>query len=310
MSDIKLGVMYDRLFTAVPSSDYATTVEDLGFDSIWVPEGFINETPELDIMMSMSAMIHNTKRITVGTSVLLLPLRNPAILAKEVATLDFLSGGRIVLGIGTGGSHDSNPTDFEVCNVSLKERGARCDENLDVMTKLWSGVSVSHDGRFYRFNNMTMEPAPVQKPHPPIWVGGVVDAVLRRTARICDGFLPLSITAQEYVRMWDKIQSYGDEYGRDTSKITKAMLMFYNLADGREEGRRIGEDVINRRRGFDVSFPSDDRYAFGTVKDCVGAIENFVKVGVTHFVFCPIAPVQEIMGQVERLGKEILPHFK
>ena len=310
MTDVKIGIHYSRLHDTVPLPQFARAVEDLGFDSIWVPEGLVNQVPTTDIMMSMSAMIHNTKRITVGTSVLLLPLRNPAILAKEVATLDFLSGGRIVLGIGTGGSHDSNPTDFEVCNVSLKERGARCDENLDVMTKLWSGVSVSHDGRFYRFNNMTMEPAPVQKPHPPIWVGGVVDAVLRRTARICDGFLPLSITAQEYVRMWDKIQSYGDEYGRDTSKITKALHMFSGLGESREEVRRLGEATINRRRGFLSVLQGDDRYTFGTVKDWVDTLETFIKVGVRHFIFNPLCPVEQVMDQVECIGKEILPYFK
>jgi hypothetical protein len=88
------------------------------------------------------------------------------------------------------------------------------------------------------------------------------------------------------------------------------MLMFYNLADSREEGRRMGEDVLNKRRGFDVTLPGDGRYAFGTVQDCVQALENFVKIGVSYFVFCPIAPMQEVMDQVERLGTEILPHFR
>ncbi len=310
MSNVNLGVMFDRLFTIVSLPQYASAVEDMGFDSVWVPEGLVNETPEMDIIMSMSGFIHKTKKITVGTCVLLLPLRNPAILAKEVATLDFLSGGRVVLGIGVGGSLDSNPASFEVSGVSLRERGARCDENLEIMTKLWSSTAVSHKGRFYQFNNMKMEPTPVQKPHPPIWAGGVVDAVLRRTARYCDGFLPLSVNSQEYVKLWDSIERYGEQYGRDTSKITKAMLMFYNLADSREEGRRMGEDVLNKRRGFDVTLPGDGRYAFGTVQDCVQALENFVKIGVSYFVFCPIAPMQEVMDQVERLGTEILPHFR
>ncbi len=310
MADIKIGIHYSRLHNTVPLPEFARMVEDMGFDSVWVPEGLVNEVPALDIMMAMSAFVHHTKNMTVGTSVLLLPLRNPAILAKQMATLDLQSGGRTVLGIGAGGSHDSNPIAFEVCNVSLKERGARCDEYLDIMTKLWTGTSVSHNGRFLQFKDMTMEPRPVQQPHPPIWTGGYTEGMLKRTARICDGFVPVGVSAREYAKLWDKIQAYGEGYGRDVSGLTKALHLFSGFGDSRQEARKVGEATVNERRGFEVTLQDDDRYAFGTLEDCMETMESFIKVGVTHFIFNPLRPIENVMGQVERLGKEVVPHFK
>ncbi|MEE9198698.1 MAG: LLM class flavin-dependent oxidoreductase [Dehalococcoidia bacterium] len=310
MADIKFGVIYSRLHQVTPIPEFARAVEGLDFDSLWVTEGLANELPALDIMLALGAFVHHTQRITLGTCVVLVPLRNPAILAKQTATLDLLSGGRIVLGVGVGGSQNSNPASFHVCGVSTKERGARCDEALEIMTKLWTGASVSHSGRFYQFQDIFMEPRPIQRPHPPIWAGGAAVGVLRRTARWCDGFVPTAVSAQEYARLWDRVQRFGEEYRRDTSGITRAVHLYYCLAGSREEAREIAEDTLTQRYGYKVTLHDDDRYAIGTVKDCIRTIESFIKVGVTHFVFNTARPLPEVLGQVERLGQELMPHFK
>ncbi|MFQ5875081.1 MAG: LLM class flavin-dependent oxidoreductase [Dehalococcoidia bacterium] len=310
MADIKFGVIYSRLHPVVPIPKFAEAAEGLGFGSLWVTEGLANEMPALDILMALGGLVHHTNSITVGTCVLLLPLRNPAILAKEVATLDYLSGGRVVLGVGVGGSDNSNPASFQVCGVSVKERGARCDEGLEVMTKLWTGHPVSHSGRFYKFEDIAMEPGPVQQPHPSIWAGGAAEGVLRRTARWCDGFVPTNVSSKEYVQLWDRIERYGEQYGRDASRITKAVHLYYCLAGSREEARAIAQDTLTKRYGYKAKLHGDDRYAFGTVEDCIETIESFVRAGVTHFVFNTARPLPEVLGQVERLASEVMPHFK
>lgn len=310
MTEIRFGVIYSRLHPVVPIPRFAEAVESTGLDSLWVTEGLANEMPALDIMLALGAFVQHTKRITVGTCVVLTPLRNPALLAKEVATLDYLSNGRVVLGIGVGGSENSNPASFQVCGVSRKERGARCDEGLEIMTKLWTGAPVSHSGRFYQFKDIAMGPRPIQQPHPPIWAGGAAKGVLKRTARWCDGFVPTGVSPQGYMKLWDQVQRYGEEFGRDTSKITKAAHLYYCMAGTREEARKIAEDTLTRRYGYQVSLPDDARFAFGTPRDCMETIEGFMKVGVEHFVFNPARPLPEVFGDVERLAADVMPNFK
>ena len=206
MPDPKFGVIYSRLHPVVPIPEFAHTIEDAGYDSLWVTEGLVNEMPALDIMLALGAFVQHTKRLTVGTCVVLAPLRNPAILAKETATLDFLSGGRVVLGVGVGGSSNSRSDAFDVCGVDPRQRGAITDEMLEIMTKLWTAKPVSHSGRFHSFENIEMGPIPVQKPHPPLWAGGEAEGVLCRAARWCQGFVPSNPGVQEYVRLWDRIE--------------------------------------------------------------------------------------------------------
>ena len=310
MADIKIGFHYSRIHDYIPVPEFANLAEDIGLDSIWLPEGFVNEPPALDIMMGASAFLHLTTNITVGTGVVILPLRHPAVLAKEVAAMDVLSNGRFILGIGVGGPPDGTRTAFTACGVDLKERGARTDESLEIMTGLWSGEPVSHHGRFYQFDDIQMLPAPQQRPHPPLWAGGVSEAMLRRTARWCDGFYPVRVSADEYVQLVDQIRRFGEELGRDTSNITKAVHLFYYIDDDRNEALRISEEELTNRRNFYVPLEDDGRFPFGNADDCLRCMEGFIDAGVTHFVFNSLAPLDRIKGQVERLGKEIIPNFK
>ena len=243
MTDIKFGFHYGRIHEEHPPHIFAPTVESMGFDSVWLAEGLVNELPMLDIMMAMSTFVHHTRRLTVGGGVVLLPLRHPAILAKEVSTLDRLSGGRIILGIGVGGPPHSNPASFEVTGVKLSERGARTDECLEIMTKLWGGEPVSHHGRFYHFNDISMTPPPLQHPHPPLWAGGMSSQMLRRTARWCDGFFPVDVSPSEYLDALGRIKGYADGFGRSVDGLTKAIHLFFRLGRTKRgnQGKRAAD---------------------------------------------------------------------
>ena len=310
MQDLKFGFHYGRIHQQHPPNTFAPALESMDFDSVWLAEGLVNEEPMLDIMMAMSAFVHHSRYLTVGAGVVLLPLRHPAILAKEVATLDRLSGGRIILGIGVGGPPHSNPASFQASGVKLTERGARTDECLQIMTKLWLGKPVSHHGRFYQFDDIHMTPAPLQLPHPPLWAGGMSAQMLRRTARWCDGFIPVDVSPQEYRDALDQIDGFANELGRSAPDLSKALHLFLRIGNSKREARASAELILNQRRGFAVTLPDDGRFAFGTVSDCLRTIESFVDIGVTHFVFNPLVALNRVDDQLEKLAEKVIPGFR
>ena len=310
MPDVKFGFHYSRMESVIPPREFAPMVEEMGFDSVWAPEALVNETPAGDILMTMSALVQHTSRITVGAGAVLLPLRSPVVLAKELATLDIHSEGRLVVGFGVGGPPDSHPDAFEACGVSMKERGARTDEALAIMTKLWTGEPVDHEGRFQSFRNIQMVPRPAQRPHPPLWAGGVSERMLKRAARYADGFYPVRINPEEYSTLWSGIERYGEELGRDVSGMTKAMHLFCRIGDSEAEARAAGESELNRRRGFEVSLVPDGRYAFGNYDDCARTVERFLEVGVEHIVFNPMSPSHLVKEQINGLVEGVIPKFR
>ena len=310
MTDIELGFHYGRIHEEHPPHTFAGDLESMGFDSVWLAEGLVNEAPMLDIMMAMSAFVHHSKTLTVGGGVVLLPLRHPAVLAKEVATLDRLSNGRIILGIGVGGPPHSNPASFEVSGVKLTERGARTDECLRIMTKLWRAEPVSHHGRFYEFDNIHMTPPPLQQRHPRLWAGGMSPQMLRRTARWCDGFIPVDVNPRKYREALEKIESCAGALSRNLSGLTKALHLFFRIGKSKQEARASAERILNGRRGFDVKLPDDGRFAFGTVSDCLQTLESFIEIGVTHFVFNPLVTLNQVDAQLDILASDIIPRFR
>lgn len=310
MTEPKFGFHYSRIENVIPPREFGPMAEEMGFDSVWVPEALVNEVPAGDILMTMSALVHNTSRVKVGAGAVLLPLRNPVVLAKELATLDMYSEGRVIVGYGVGGPPDSHPDAFEACGISLRERGARTDEALEIMTKLWSGEPVNHEGRFQSFSGIQLEPRPHQRPHPPLWAGGVSERMLKRAARYSDGFYPVRINPAEFAESWARIERHGDELGRDVSGMSRAIHLFYRIGRNQEEARASGEAEVNRRRGFEVSLAADGRYAFGNADDCARAVEGFLGVGVDHVVFNALTPADRVREQIDLLVGGVISRFR
>lgn len=310
MPDPKFGVIYSRLHPVVPIPEFARTIEESGYDSLWVTEGLVNEMPALDIMLALGAFVQHTQQITVGTCVVIAPLRNPAILAKETATLDFLSGGRVVLGVGVGGSSNSRSDAFDVCGVDPRQRGAITDEMLEIMIKLWTARPVSHQGRFHSFENIEMGPASVQKPHAPLWAGGEAEGVLRRAARWCQGFVPSNPGVEEYARLWGRIEGYADKYGTDSSRITKAVHLYFAMGESRETARDLVQATLAKRYGFAPSLPDPRAILVGTPDDCAQTIEDHAKIGVTHFVLNCARPLPEVKADYERFAETVMSRFR
>ena len=305
MPQVKFGPNYTRIHNLVGVREFAEVVKRLDFDSIWTPETPVTPEPGLDCLATLGAFSQAIDRVTLGTCAILAPLRSPAMLAKQIATLDFLSNGRVVLGIATGGRTRM----FEASGVDPRERGARTDEILEAVIKLWTDRPASHRGRFYSFEDIVMEPLPVQRPHPPIWVGGEVDAALRRTARWGDGYLPASISPSRYEAAATKIRRYAEEYGRSASDITLGLHIYFRLDSSPEAALDKGNDALVRRLGSRL-LKLDSSCAVGTARDCIETLKRFVSVGVEHFVISPAAGREETVPQLERFAKEVMPFFR
>src|SRR5438552_1776338 len=176
-------------------------VEELGFDSVWTGDHVSFHNPLYESLTLLAAYAPITRRLKLGVAVYLLALRSAAVAAKVTSTLDVLSGGRLIFGVGVGGE---NPKEFELCGVLHAERGARVTEGIDVVRALWRDTPATFQGRFNRFAGISIDPKPVQV-LPPIWVGGRSDAALTRAGRQGDGWVSYVIQPERYARSLEKI---------------------------------------------------------------------------------------------------------
>lgn len=282
----------------------ARHAESSGFDALWCGDHVMMYNPVLEPITLLSAFAAVTERVRLGTSVYLLPLRHPVVTAKMFAGLDHVSGGRLVFGVGVGGEY---PREFDACGVPVAERGSRTDEGLEIVRALWSGSAVTFHGRHYRLDAVTLAPPPIQRPGPPIWVGGRSPAALRRTARFGDGWLAYMVTPARMREGLDAIRDEAARQGRTPAAIAGGLLLFIHVGRDRETARRrVVADLSSR---YNQPFESIvDRYcAFGSAADCAAFISRFVEAGATNLVFKFTCAPDEQLDQQAAFAEEILP---
>jgi probable F420-dependent oxidoreductase len=285
---------------------WAEQSERLGFHALWFRDHVLWHSPVLDPFTMLGAIAARTTRLRLGPGVLLLPLRHPTLVAKAIATLDVVSGGRALLGVGVGGEF---PKEYEACAVPLTERGRRADEALAVIRALWTESPASHAGTFFPFDGAVMEPRPMQKPHPPIWVGGRSEAALRRAARFGDGWLAYFTTPQRFREGLEKVAAHRGRESRESSPFGAGLILYACLASSREEARAAAAEYLSNeyRQPF---APLVDRYcALGSPADCGETIQRFVEAGVDHVVLVPTVKPERVSEQLARLAEEALPAF-
>src|SRR5215468_8541564 len=188
--------------------NFAKKREAMGADSMWTIDRIAYDN--LEPLTILAAAAGATTKIRLGTSVLLPGLRHPALLAKTVATLDFISDGRITLGVGFG----SRENDFTAVEVPYEGRGSIAVEAVQLMKRLWTEENVTHKGKFFNIKNLTLGPRPVQKPHPLIFTGGTAEVALKRAGSWANGFICGSSAIQDFSSTWEKIAQYARAAGR------------------------------------------------------------------------------------------------
>ncbi len=304
MSEIKFGVVMPWAATRL---EEAERVEELGFDSIWVSEHIFFYGPILDAFTSLAAIAARTQRVRLGTAVTLLPLRPAAVVAKEATSVDIISGGRLILGVGVGGEF---PKEFEACGVPVQERGARANEAIRILRRLWREDNVTYEGRFWRLPGVSLQPKPVQPGGPPIWVAGRSEAAMRRAGRLGDGYMPYLFSPERFREGWEKVRLYAQEAGRDPEALTPALYQFICLGDSYEEARQRAVENLSLRYNQPFDRIVDRYVVMGTPEDCVRRLQQYVEAGVRYFLLVPIFPPGKFLEHLEVYAREVVPRLR
>lgn len=286
--------------TAARFFDFVDRCEEWGVDSLWFSDRIIGPGGTLEPVVTMAALSGRKGMMKFGTNALIMSLRHPVLMAKELATLDFLSEGRLLLVAGLGGEA---PLEYEALGTQKNQRARRTDEALEAMRLLWSQETATFHGRYYSFTDVAVTPKPVQQPGPPVWIGGRSDAAMRRTGRLGDGWLPSAITPDECAAGIAAIDAYAAAEGRSVPDDHFGVSITCAVADSVDSARELAASALPRRRD-DAAL--EDYTAMGTPEQVIAKLNEYVAAGVTKFVLRPPGPPDEWMRQAELLAREVI----
>ena len=301
---VKLGVQGSgQLPTELPDPGryraVAELAEELGYDSLWAGEHLSFHNPILDLGVALAAFAAVTRTIALGAGVVLLPLRHPSLVAKQAASLDYLSGGRLLLGLGVGGE---GAGDFEAAGVPVGDRGARANEGIAALRVLLSERPASFAGRFFRFDGVTIEPAAAQEGGPPLLVGGRSEAAIRRAARYGDGWLPYMVSTRHYMEGLATLDREAQASGRDASGFHRIVVLFAHVDEDGERARDEALSHLSRRYGMRFERHHVERLCVvGTPEECCARLAAYDEAGADHVSLNPAVDEHGFLDQVERL---------
>jgi probable F420-dependent oxidoreductase len=255
------------------------------------------------LQLAQAAVV--SRRLKLGTNVYLVPLRHPVPAAKQVATLDHLSEGRLIFGVGVGGEF---PKEFEACGVPLSERGARLSAAIPLLRQLWSGEPVTYTGRhFGAFSEVSMQPPARQPGGPPIWVGGRADAALARAGRLADGWISYVVTPETYRAGLETIAAAADAAHRNIEHFGTGHLLFARLDVSYEHALDAAAATLSHRYAMDFRRAAERYAALGRPEQVAAKIRAFHEAGVRHVVLDLVGPYEERPQQIENFARDVLP---
>ncbi len=304
-----------RNFTAFPEMpdaralvEYGIRMEELGFDSIWVWDhvllGVQPNFPIIESLTLLTAIAARTSKIKLGTGILVLPMRNPVILAKQLGSMDLLSNGRLIMGLASGWYK----REFDAVGVPFDKRGKIMDENLDILKRFWTEDMVKGEWMFHKIPAGVMFPKPVQKPYPPLLIGGYVDRVLKRAAVAADGWLTYFYRPESFATSWAKIRGFAKEAGKDPDKLLNAAQLPIRIGKSRAAVESEMMEWLGKEWDYaSWSESTKDSAILGTVDECVEQLKAHLAVGVQKLIF---VPYRYETDQIETIAREIIPRLK
>jgi alkanesulfonate monooxygenase SsuD/methylene tetrahydromethanopterin reductase-like flavin-dependent oxidoreductase (luciferase family) len=296
-----------------PDRAWLHAVEQTPIDSVWQGGHLLPPSPTGEAITRLALMTAWTERVRVGTATLLLPLYHPVVVAKQLADLDAHSGGRLTVGVGVGGEF---PKEFESVGIPLGERGARMDESINILRALWSGGPVSHHGRFFKFDDVTMRPVlplgasspPGTPGGPPFIISGRRERAMRRAARAGDGWMPYLFSASAYARSVQAIRDEAQAIGRDLTGFRWTAYLYTSI---RHDGDRARQDVANFLGSAYGNRPPEmlDRIApAGTPEEVAARMQEYVDAGAREIIISPATPT-DTLEVVQLAAEEVLPRL-
>jgi probable F420-dependent oxidoreductase len=275
--------------------------EALGFHSAWVVEQILGSMASLEPVETLAYAAAVTERLRLGSAVLLSALRTPVHLAKSLATIDQLSGGRLIVGVGLGGSAKVYPA----YGLSAERRAARFAEGLRVMQRLWTEPRVTMQGEFYRLDGASMEPKPVQRPHPPIWFGGHHPNALRRAAELGDGFIGAgSASTATFADEVAALRPMLRDAGRDPSSFPIGKRVYIAIdRDRARAGKRLGEWFAAFYGRTELA---ERVCVWGDVDECIAGLRAVIDAGAG---FVMLNPVFDEAEHLERFAVDVAPRL-
>ena len=340
MSDIRFGV---RIPNSSPLANgpnlirAATEAERIGFDSVWVHDHLTwtreiagihlssgavelvepGQTPDFyDSIVALSYVAARTERTKLGVAVLVLPGRDPVYIAKQWAVLDALSGGRTILGVGLGSPSALRSGEFDATPAPRKQRAQRMDEYIRLLRAIWTEPEITFDGEFVKLEGAEIFPKPVQRPHPPILVGGTTEYAARRAGRLGDGWIPAWLTPDELRHYIDICHDEAAQHGRTLDDFEIGLEIVLSVAPDRETAHRRGEPTVTAglsifEKKFQTAEAAIERSLFGTPEDVREQVRTFADAGVTHFKLRPVyTSVDHLVEQMELFAEHVFPDYR
>jgi probable F420-dependent oxidoreductase len=282
--------------------EFVPRAEALGYDSLWVQEQIITDAPLLEPVTLMTYVAALTSKARIGSSVLLLVIRNPVQLAKSLATLDQLSQGRLIAGVAIGGAHVPE----KVFGTAGGKRSHRFVEALEVMKALWTQPKASFKGEYWNFENIPMEPKPLQKPYPPLWFGARTEIGLKRAVRHGDGWMGAgSSSTADFAGHVAMVRRMLEEAKRDPAGFPISKRVYLAVDANRERADRRLREWFQMRYKNAAMAPQVS--IWGSREECTEKLQELVRAGAQHLL---LNPVFDEMEQAELLASEVMPHLQ
>ena len=288
--------------------DLAEKAEVLGFDSVWVGDSVLAR-PRFEPLTTLAAVAARTQRVRLGTAVLLPVLRQPVVLANQVANLDLIANGRLSLGVGIGPNNPAVAREFAACGIPIARRIGMFEETITLMRRLVTEPEVTFQGRYFQVQSVRLELRPLQPSGVPLWLAGSGDNALRRVLRLGDGWLPISSSPQAFATDWERLQALGKEMRRDAHDLHRCLYTTLNVNSDVAQAQRELRAFIESYYGipYEVQATRNGLCA-GSAENCIAWLKAFIAAGAQTIVVRFGSPDQT--GQLARFAKDVLPYVR
>lgn len=290
---------------AAPLLRLAEKAEDLGFDSVWAGDSLLAR-PRHEPLTLLAGVAGRTRRVNIGTAVLVVPMRNPVLMAHQIATLDQVSDGRVLLGVGAGIDTPNVHAEFEAAGKTFEKRFGTMLEAVRLMRKLWSGEEVTWDGR-WKVHGGRLAPKPVQAGGPPMWGGGSAPASLSRAARHFDGWFPTGpADAAAWGQKWESVKAEARTHGRNPEAMTGALYLTISVADNAEKAEEHLMAYLNGYYGaLGPKMRAGEACYSGPPEGTGRWLKGFIDAGASHLVLRFAGDHDRQMETVSRMRREL-----